>query len=106
MLTHSISFFTVTERISDWYHSAGESACSQLCTGGSVCWNYVTDTFYGNYSGDKVCCIFASFEVVLFVTSMLVDLSAAIKQVTVSVAIMQLEVSAAHMKVTVSATKM
>ena len=42
---------------------------------------------------------------VLFVTGVLVDLCAAIKQVTVFVAIMQLEVSGVHMQVTVSATK-
>ena len=35
------------------------------------------------------CCIYAGFKAVVFVTSMLVDLSVAIKQVTVSVAIMQ-----------------
>ena len=64
------------------------------------------DTFYGNYAGDNVCWIYASFAVVLFVTGMLVDPSAAIKQVTVYVAIMQLEVSGAHMQVTVSAAKM
>ena len=64
---------------------------------GSFCWNYATDTLYGNYAG---------FEVVLFVTGILVDLSFAIKQVTVSVAIMQLKASAAHMQVTVSAANM
>ena len=36
---------------------------------------------YGNYAGDNICCIYADFEVVLFVTGMLVDLSVAIKQV-------------------------
>ena len=46
---------------------------------GSFCWNYATDTLYGNYAG---------FEVVLFVTGILVDLSVAIKQVAVSVASM------------------
>ena len=49
---------------------------------------YATGTFYGNYTGDNVCCIYAGFEVVLFVTGMLVDLSVAVKQVTVPVAIM------------------
>ena len=83
--------------------SASQSFCSQFCTGGSFCWNYGTDTFYGNYAGDNNCCICAAFEVVLSVTSMLVDLSVTIMQVTVSVAIMQLEVSAALMQVTVSA---
>ena len=43
--------------------------------GDSFCWNYETDTFYGNYAGDNVCCIYAGFEVVLSVTDMLVDLS-------------------------------
>ena len=51
------------------------------------------------------CCIYAGFEVVVFVTSMLVDLSVVIKQVTVSVAIMQLDVFGAHKQVTVSAAK-
>ena len=50
-----------------------------------------TDTFYGNYTSDNVCCIFAGFEVVLSVTGMLVDLSVTIMQVTVFVAIMQLQ---------------
>ena len=56
--------------------------------GGSFCWNYATDTFYGNYAGGNVCRIYAGFEVVFFVTGMLVDLSVVIKQVTVSVAFM------------------
>ena len=56
--------------------------------GGSFCWNYATDTFYGNYTGDNICCIYAGFEVVLFGTGMLVDLSVAVKQMTVSVAVM------------------
>ena len=43
--------------------------------GDSFCWNYATDTFYGNYVSDNVCCIFAGFEEVLSVTDMLVDLS-------------------------------
>ena len=46
-------------------------------------------------------CIFAGFQVLLFVTGMLVDLSVTIMQVTVSVGVMQLGVSAAHMQVTV-----
>ena len=74
--------------------------------GGSFCWNYLRNTFYGNYVGDNVCCIYAVFELVLSVTGMLVDLSVAIMQVTVSVAIMQLEGSAAHMQVTVPAENM
>ena len=62
--------------------------------GDSSCWNYATDTdtFYSNYAGDNVCCIYADFEVVLSVIVMLVDLC---------VAIMQLEVSAANMRVTI-----
>ena len=40
--------------------------------------NYVTDTFYGNYAGDNICCIYADFEVVLFVTGVLGDLSVVI----------------------------
>ena len=47
--------------------------------GDSFCWNY--DTFYGNYASDNVRCIFASFEVVLSVTGMLVDLPITIMQV-------------------------
>ena len=42
--------------------------------GCSFCWNYATDTFYGNYAGDKTSCIYAGFEVVLSVTGMMVDL--------------------------------
>ena len=47
----------------------------------------------------QLCSIYAGFEVVLFVTGMLVDISVEIKQVIVSVAITQLEVSGAHMQV-------
>ena len=65
--------------------------------GGSFCWNYLRNTFYGNYVADNVCCIYAVFELVLSVTGMLVDLS---------VTIMQLESSAAHMQVTVPAANM
>ena len=46
--------------------------------GGSFCWNYATETFYCNCPGDKVCCIYAGFEVGLSVTGMLVGLSVAI----------------------------
>ena len=75
--------------------------------GGSFCWNYATtDTSYGNYAGDNVCCIYAGFEVLVFVTDMLVDFSVAIKQVTNSAAIMHLDVFKAHMQVTISAAKM
>ena len=57
--------------------SASQSFCSQFCTGGSFSWNYGTETFYGNYVGDNNCCIYAGFEVVLYVTGVLVDLSVA-----------------------------
>ena len=50
--------------------------------GGSFCWNYETDTCYGNYAGDNICCIYEGFKVVLSVTGMLVDPSVAIMQVT------------------------
>ena len=70
--------------------SVVSSACECFCL------NYATDTFYGNWAG---------FEVVLFVTGMLVNLYVAIKRVTVYVAIIQLEVSGAHMQVTVSAAR-
>ena len=56
--------------------------------GGSFRWNYATDTCYGNYPGDNVCCIYAGFELALSVTGMLVDLSVEIMQVTVCFAIM------------------
>ena len=46
--------------------------------GGSFSWNYATESFYGSYAGDNVCCICAGFEVVLSVTGMLVDLTVAI----------------------------
>ena len=49
----------------------------------------LTLSFFGNYAGDNVCCIYADFEVVLSVTGILVDLSVTIMQVKVSVAIMQ-----------------
>ena len=69
--------------------------------GDSFCWNYDTDTLYGNYANGNTCCIFAGFEVELSVTGMLVNLSVTIMLVTVSVAIMLLEVSAVHMQVTI-----
>ena len=59
--------------------SASESFCSQLCAGGRFYWNYGTGNPYDNYAGDKNCCIYAGFEVVL----------------SVPVAIMQLQISAA-----------
>ena len=46
--------------------------------GGSFCWNYATDNFYSNYAGDNVCWYYV--EVVLFVTVMLVDVSAEFMQ--------------------------
>ena len=43
--------------------------------GGSFCCNYATDVcVYGNYASDNVCRIFASFQVLLSVTGILVDL--------------------------------
>ena len=78
-----------------------------ISAGGSFCCNYATDLcIYGNYASDNVCCILAGFQVLLSVTSMLVDLSVwsiFLMQVTVSGAVMQLEVSAAYMQVTVPA---
>ena len=62
--------------------------------GGSFCWNYGTDTFYGNYAGGN------------FLLHTLVDYSVAVMLVTVSVAVMQLEVSAVLMQVTVSVANM
>ena len=46
--------------------------------GVSFCCNYATDTFYGNYASNNVCCIFAGFEVLVSVTGILVDLSVTI----------------------------
>ena len=71
--------------------------------GGSFCWNYATDTFYGNYAGDA-CCIYADFEAVLSVTGILVNFC--YNYAGVSVAITLLEISAAHKQVTVSAANM
>ena len=48
--------------------------------GGSFCWNYATDTFYGNYAGDA-CCIYADFEAVRSVTGILVNFSVTFMQV-------------------------
>ena len=59
--------------------------------GGRFCWNYANDIFYDTYADDNVCSIYAVFEVVTFVTGMLVDLSLVFKQVTVSVTIMQVK---------------
>ena len=70
--------------------------------GESFCWNHTTDTFYGNYAGGNVCCIYSGFEVVLSVTCMLADFSVTMLQVTVSVATM-LKISTTHKQVTVSA---
>ena len=79
-----------------------------ICAGDSFCCNYATDLcIYDNYaSNNNICCILAGFQVLLSVTSMLVDISVTIMQVTGFVAVMQLEVSAAHMQVTVSAANM
>ena len=78
-----------------------------IFAGDGFCCNYVTDlSIYGNYGGDNVCCILVSFQVLLSVTGMLVDLSATIMQVAVSVAVMQLEVSAALIQVTVPVANM
>ena len=63
----------------------------------SFCWNYATDTFYGNFAGD-ICCIYAGFEVVLSVADMLVGLSVAIMQLEAD---MQMTVFAANMWVTI-----
>ena len=86
MLTLLLNFFIVTERISDWHHFCRLKFLSQFC------WlkfllEPATNTFYGNYEGDNVSCIYAC--------DCLIATSIAIKQVTVSVAIMQLEVSGA-----------
>ena len=59
-----------------------------ISAGGSLCCNYVTDLcIYSNYASD-VYCIFAGFQVLLYVTGLLVDFSVTIMQVTVSVAVM------------------
>ena len=71
--------------------------------GGSFCWNYATDAFYGSYASDNIYCIFAGFKVILPVY---VGGSVTIMQVTVPVAILQLEVLAAHMQVTISVGNM
>ena len=47
------------------------------------------NTFYDNYAVDKNCSIYANCEVVVSISGMLMDISAAIMQVTVSVALMQ-----------------
>ena len=62
-------------------------------SGGSM---HATETFYGSYAGDKVCCISAGFEVALSVTGMFMDFSVAVMQVSVSVAIMQFEVCSTY----------
>ena len=81
--------------------------------GGSFCWNYGTDTLYGNYTGDNVCYIYADFcyiyadfEVALSVTGMLVELSVAIMQVTVSAANMWVTVFIVIMHVGVSISEL
>ena len=67
VLTHSPNFFIATKRISDWHHFLQVKVSVVNSAGGSFCWNYETDTLYSNYAGDNVCCIYANFEVVLFV---------------------------------------
>ena len=57
---------------------------------GSFYWIFATDTFCDNYAGDIISCIYAGFEVTLFLTGMVVDLSVVIKQVIVSAGMMQL----------------
>ena len=60
-----------------------------ISAGDSFCCNYATDLcIYGNFASDIICYILAGFQVLLFVTGMLVDLSVTIIQVTVSVAFM------------------
>ena len=59
-----------------------------------------------NYASENNCCVYAGFEVVHFVTVMLMVPSVATMHMTVSVAIMQLEVSATLMQVTLSAANM
>ena len=90
----------VTKRISDRHHFC------KLKFLWSVLQVEVSVGTSEHYAVDNICCIYAGFEVAVFVTGMLVDLSVAIKQVTVSVAIMQLDVFRAHMQVIISAAKM
>ena len=47
------------------------------------------NTFYDNYVVDKNCSIYANSDVVVSISGMLMDISAAIMQVTVSVALLQ-----------------
>ena len=85
VLIHSLNFFIVNKRISDW-HLVKVSVVNSAA--GSFCCNYATDLCaYGNYASDNICCILAGFQVLLSVTGMLVDLSVTIMQVTVSVAV-------------------
>ena len=54
--------------------------CLVNFAGGSFCWNYAIDTFYGNYAGDNVCsknpnigfnfCARLGFNVIWFVKCM------------------------------------
>ena len=67
VLTHSLNFFIITKRISDWH-----SFCKWkvlyivISAGGSLfCWSYVTDTLYSDYTIDKVCCNYAGFGALL-----------------------------------------
>ena len=71
------------------------------------CCSYATDLCnYGHYASDNICCIFAGFQVLVFVTGMLVDLFVTIMQVAVSVAVMQLKNFAAQLWGTISAANM
>ena len=78
--------------------------------GGSLCWNYATDTFYSNYAGTNACCNYAGFEVLLqlcwWCYTYVGGSFVAVIKVTVSVATMQLAVSATHTQVKVSAANM
>ena len=95
----------VTKRISDWHHFHKLKFLRSILQ---------VEVFVGTMQLTlsmaimqvKTFCIYAGFEVVVFVTGMLVDVSVVIKQVPVSVGIMQLDVFGAHVQVTVSAAKM
>ena len=63
--------------------------------GGSFCWTYGTDTLYGNYAGDNICCIYPGFEEVLSVTGYVGG------SYFLQMTLMQLTVSAANMGVTI-----
>ena len=52
VLTRSFNLCIVTKRIADWHYFC------KWKQGGSFCFNYATDTFFGNYAGDNVCWIY------------------------------------------------